>query len=237
MVWIFNRYFFPPAYFAVIHSQILTIYPRLDLCYLPVGHEPQLGCRPRRYVPISSWCFLWGRGLYCRPDAEKNLTANVDWFYCRAHPGSHRRPHHWLVLCQADSTLLRDATDFFRFLIWGNRFTVVQFYGGDDGIPGIPMPPLLSSSKNSYYFILIVLVICLMIMYMILNSPFGRTLQAIRDNPQRCEAIGINVRRHQLIAIVIATFFAGVAGVLFVVWSVRFLLTYCFGLCPLRSSS
>jgi branched-chain amino acid transport system permease protein len=53
-------------------------------------------------------------------------------------------------------------------------------------------------------------------MYMILKSPFGNTLQAIRDNPQRCEAIGINVRRHQLIAIVIATFFAGIAGVLFV---------------------
>jgi len=54
-------------------------------------------------------------------------------------------------------------------------------------------------------------------MYLILRSPFGNTLQAIRDNPQRCEAVGINVKRHQLIAIVIATFFAGVAGVLFVV--------------------
>jgi branched-chain amino acid transport system permease protein len=54
-------------------------------------------------------------------------------------------------------------------------------------------------------------------MYMIFKSPFGATLQAIRDNPERCKAIGINVRRHQLIAIVIATFFAGIAGVLFVV--------------------
>jgi branched-chain amino acid transport system permease protein len=54
-------------------------------------------------------------------------------------------------------------------------------------------------------------------LYLILKSPFGTTLQAIRDNPERCEAVGINVRRHQLKAIVIATFFAGVAGVLFVV--------------------
>ena len=54
-------------------------------------------------------------------------------------------------------------------------------------------------------------------MYLIFKSPFGVTLRAIRDNPERCEAIGINVRRHQLIAIVIATFFAGIAGVLFVV--------------------
>jgi branched-chain amino acid transport system permease protein len=101
-------------------------------------------------------------------------------------------------------------------LIWVIVFRWYSFTGGDDGIPGIPMPSLLSSLRNSYYFILIILAICLILMYMILKSPFGSTLQAIRDNPQRCEAIGINVRRHQLIAIVIATFFAGVAGVLFV---------------------
>ena len=102
-------------------------------------------------------------------------------------------------------------------LIWVIAFRWYSFTGGDDGIPGIPMPPVLSSLKNSYYFILTIFVICLILMYMILKSPFGSTLQAIRDNPQRCEAIGINVRRYQLIAIVIATFFAGVAGVLFVV--------------------
>jgi branched-chain amino acid transport system permease protein len=101
-------------------------------------------------------------------------------------------------------------------LIWVIVFRWYSFTGGDDGIPGIPMPSLLSSLRNSYYFILIILAICLILMYMILKSPFGSTLQAIRDNPQRCEAIGINVRRHQLIAIVSATFFAGVAGVLFV---------------------
>jgi len=102
-------------------------------------------------------------------------------------------------------------------LIWVIVFRWYSFTGGDDGIPGIPMPLILSSLKSSYYFILIILAICLILMYMILKSPFGNTLQAIRDNPQRCEAIGINVRRYQLIAIVIATFFAGVAGVLFVV--------------------
>jgi len=102
-------------------------------------------------------------------------------------------------------------------LIWAIVLRWYSFTGGDDGIPGIPVPPFLSSQNNSYYFILIILVICLIIMYLILRSPFGNTLQAIRDNPQRCEAVGINVKRHQLIAIVIATFFAGVAGVLFVV--------------------
>jgi len=102
-------------------------------------------------------------------------------------------------------------------LIWAIVFRWYHFTGGDDGIHGIAMIPLFSSLNNSYYFILFIFVICQIIYYLILKSPFGNTLQAIRDNPQRCEAIGINVIRHQLFAIVISTFFAGIAGVLFVV--------------------
>jgi branched-chain amino acid transport system permease protein len=102
-------------------------------------------------------------------------------------------------------------------LIWAVAFRWYGLTGGDDGLHGIPVPSFLSSTQNSYYFILISLAICLIVLYLILKSPFGTTLQAIRDNPERCEAVGINVRRHQLMAIVIATFFAGVAGVLFVV--------------------
>jgi branched-chain amino acid transport system permease protein len=102
-------------------------------------------------------------------------------------------------------------------LIWAIVFRWYDFTGGDDGLHGIPRPSILSSANNTYYFILLVLVICLVALYIIVKSPFGATLQAIRDNPQRCAAVGINVRRHQLVAIVIATFFAGVAGVLFVV--------------------
>ena len=102
-------------------------------------------------------------------------------------------------------------------LLWAIVFRWYSLTSGDDGIHGIPMPPIISSQNNAYYFILILLTICLIVLYLIFKSPFGATLQAIRDNPERCEAIGINVRRHQLIAIVIATFFAGIAGVLFVV--------------------
>jgi branched-chain amino acid transport system permease protein len=102
-------------------------------------------------------------------------------------------------------------------LIWAIVFRWFDLTGGDDGIHGIPMPEFLYTINNAYYFILIILFVCLVILYLILKSPFGNTLRAIRDNPQRCEAVGINVRLHQLIAIVIATFFAGLAGVLFVV--------------------
>ena len=102
-------------------------------------------------------------------------------------------------------------------LVWAIAFRWYSLTGGDDGIHGIPMPGFISSLKGSYYFVLIALGISLILMYLIYKSPFGTTLQAIRDNAERCAAVGINVRRHQLMGIVIATFFAGVAGVLFVI--------------------
>jgi len=102
-------------------------------------------------------------------------------------------------------------------LIWAVTFRWYSLTHGDDGIHGIPVPELIASQNGSYYFILMVLGTCLVLMYMVHKSPFGSTLQAVRDNPERFQAVGINVRRHQLTAIVIATFFAGVAGVLFVV--------------------
>lgn len=102
-------------------------------------------------------------------------------------------------------------------LVWAIVFRWYDFTGGDDGIHGIPMPSILSSLNSSYYFVLIISVICLIVMYLIFKSPFGSTLQAIRDNPERCKAVGVNVRRHQLIGLVIASFFGGVAGALFVV--------------------
>jgi branched-chain amino acid transport system permease protein len=101
-------------------------------------------------------------------------------------------------------------------LIWIIAFRWYDFTGGDNGIHDIATPSPLSLTNAAYYFIFVVLALCLVALYRIVKSPFGSTLQAIRDNPQRCEAVGINVRQHQLIAIVIASFFAGVAGALFV---------------------
>lgn len=101
-------------------------------------------------------------------------------------------------------------------LIWIIAYRWYDVTGGDNGIHDIPVPEFLTSFQGAYYFILIVAAVCVALMYLIIKSPFGATLQAIRDNPQRCEAIGVNVRHHQLIAIVIASFFGGVAGVMFV---------------------
>jgi len=102
-------------------------------------------------------------------------------------------------------------------LVWVIVYRWYTFTGGDDGIHGVRMPDLIATPKGSYYFTLIVASVCLYVMYRIVKSPFGSTLQGIRDNPVRSEAVGVPVKLHQLIALILAGFFAGIAGVLFVV--------------------
>jgi branched-chain amino acid transport system permease protein len=102
-------------------------------------------------------------------------------------------------------------------LVWATIYRWRGFTGGEDGIHGIPMPDLISSANSAYYFTLIITGICLYIIYRMLKAPFGSVLQGIRDNAVRSSMIGVNVRKHQLAALIIGGFFAGVAGVLFVV--------------------
>lgn len=96
------------------------------------------------------------------------------------------------------------------------------FTGGDDGIQSVYPPAIIASSAGFYYFTLIVVTIGSLAIWRILNSPFGYTLQCIRNNRQRSESIGINVRRYQWMVFIVAGVFAGLAGCLFVTlnWSV-----------------
>ncbi len=101
--------------------------------------------------------------------------------------------------------------------VWVIVYRWRSFTGGEDGMHGIPLPDIISSGVGAYYFTFIICAICFLIIYIMLKSPFGSALQGIRDNPVRSEMIGVNVKRHQLATLVICGFFAGVAGVLFVV--------------------
>lgn len=102
-------------------------------------------------------------------------------------------------------------------LVWAVVFRWYSFTGGDDGIHGISVPGLISSTSGAYYFALILTGICIVVMQRIVDSPFGRSFQAVRDNPVRSEAVGINVKRMQLTGMVISGAFAGIAGSMFVV--------------------
>jgi branched-chain amino acid transport system permease protein len=98
--------------------------------------------------------------------------------------------------------------------------------GGEQGMPEIPYPdfdrvaalPLIGGWRTAEYFYfltLILVAVCLWLLRRIVGSPFGRLLTTIRENAERAEFIGVNVRRYELAAFVLAGAFAGLAGGLF----------------------
>jgi branched-chain amino acid transport system permease protein len=89
-----------------------------------------------------------------------------------------------------------------------------NFTGGDDGIQGVFPPEFLKDPMAYYYFILIIFSFSAFILWRIIHSPFGYTLQAMRENIERTEFLGIPIARYQLIAFVISAAFAGLAGAL-----------------------
>lgn len=90
--------------------------------------------------------------------------------------------------------------------------------GGSDGLGGIPYPELgISLSPTSYYyFALISVAICAFFLYLITKSPFGITLQGIRESETRMRCLGYHTWLHKYLAFIISGLFAGFAGVLFI---------------------
>ncbi|MDO8477169.1 MAG: branched-chain amino acid ABC transporter permease [Candidatus Rokubacteria bacterium] len=127
------------------------------------------------------------------------LTAGVIGFFC-----SRATEFFFSILTLAFGQLL--------FVVASKWYTLTA---GDDGIQSIFPPPALGSAARYYYFSLAVVTLSTAALWWIVRSPFGYTLQSIRDNPQRSEAIGINLRWYRWMAFVVSGVFAGVAGALF----------------------
>jgi ABC-type branched-subunit amino acid transport system ATPase component/ABC-type branched-subunit amino acid transport system permease subunit len=116
-------------------------------------------------------------------------------------------------------------------------FTQLFFYvcfrwtaltGGENGLAGITRPERfmgldLNNDYIFYYVVMVIMVACTIIIRKILNSPFGRVLQAIRDNEVRASCIGYNTKKYKNIVVIISAFFCGIAGSLY-----AFLLYFAF---------
>jgi len=107
---------------------------------------------------------------------------------------------------------------------------ILKFYTitrGSDGLP-VPIPKFIGLTihgisqdvfivKYYYYILISIFIVSLIIMYLIVSSPFGKALQAIRDNPNRAYLIGINVKLYKYYSFVISGTYVGLAGSL---WSI-----------------
>jgi branched-chain amino acid transport system permease protein len=93
--------------------------------------------------------------------------------------------------------------------------------GGSDGIAGVPKTelfwggPSLASPRAFYFVVAAAVVLSLLCCRALMRSPFGRALQAIRENERRFVALGRDSRPFKLVVFVIAAVFAGLAGALF----------------------
>jgi branched-chain amino acid transport system permease protein len=93
--------------------------------------------------------------------------------------------------------------------------------GGTDGLQGIEMQPILGMfafdmfGKTGFFYSLIVLFLLFLLARRIVNSPFGLSLRAIKNNPLRASAIGVPVNRRLVAIYTVAAFYAGIAGALF----------------------
>jgi branched-chain amino acid transport system permease protein len=100
--------------------------------------------------------------------------------------------------------------------------------GGTDGLR-VPRPTLLAGMltftgagayqrfvSSYYYYVLGLFAICVVLMWVIVHSPFGKALQAIRDNETRARFLGLRIRQFRWASFLISGTFTGLAGILWV---------------------
>jgi branched-chain amino acid transport system permease protein len=92
-----------------------------------------------------------------------------------------------------------------------------KFTGGEDGIQGVPRGRLfglfdLTNEAAMYVFVLVVVLTGFLLIYRIINSPFGEVLKAIRENERRAISLGYQTERYKLVAFALSATLAGLAG-------------------------
>jgi branched-chain amino acid transport system permease protein len=104
-------------------------------------------------------------------------------------------------------------------VVWGLAFRWVSLTQGDNGIAGVTRPELapgisISDSIPFYYASLVAFLLSFGLLSILVRSPFGLSLQGIRETERRMRALGYNVWLHKYLAFIISAGFAGFAGVL-----------------------
>jgi branched-chain amino acid transport system permease protein len=112
-------------------------------------------------------------------------------------------------------------------VLWSLAIKLFWVTGGTDGLR-VPTPTLLGGilapaagkveflSYRYYYYVLAVFLAAAAVMWVIVHSPFGKALQAIRDNETRAEFVGVEVRKYRWVAFLVSGMFTGIAGALWV---------------------
>ena len=111
------------------------------------------------------------------------------------------------------------ATMGFSFVIYAILLNWTELTRGPLGIPGISKPSLfgISFSSNLAFLILtlVIVVVCYFLIRRITHSPFGKVLEAVRDDELASKTLGKNTSKAKALSLMISAFFAGLAGSLY----------------------
>ncbi len=99
----------------------------------------------------------------------------------------------------------------FTQLFYEIAFQWTDVTGGENGLQGMSRPGL-ENEFAFHAFCSAVVVVALYLLWRVVHSPFGRVLQAIRENEQRARCLGYNTHRYKLVAFVLSATFMGLAG-------------------------
>jgi branched-chain amino acid transport system permease protein len=124
-----------------------------------------------------------------------------------------------LVALRATGVYFLMITLALGMVVWGLANRWVSLTKGDNGISNVPRPDLaLPWSFNKavpfYYLVLVGFALALLVLRVIVRSPFGHTLVGIRESESRMRTLGYNVWLHKYIAFIISGAVAGFGGVL-----------------------
>jgi len=125
------------------------------------------------------------------------------------------------------SLLTLAFTQMFFYIVYG----ATAVTGGENGLGGIERFPLAAGplrldlgDKRAYYYATAVLAAgAIFLLWRVVHSPFGRVLEAIRENEARASFVGYDVKRYKLTAFVVSCAFSGLAGTLY-----TFLLNFAY---------
>jgi branched-chain amino acid transport system permease protein len=120
----------------------------------------------------------------------------------------------WMCV-RSSGIYLAMLTFAFAQITWAVAFQWYDVTGGDNGILGVWPSDLFNSKTYFYYLTLTLSGLSILFLRHVIFSPFGYTLRAIRDNPVRARAIGIESRRWQWAGLTFSGLFAGLAGGVF----------------------
>jgi len=101
--------------------------------------------------------------------------------------------------------------------VWGLAYRWNSLTGGDNGINMSGRPSFgldLSNEVTFFYLVLGFFTVSMVLMYVLVRSPFGRSLAGIRERELRMQILGYNTWLHKYVAFIIAGAFGGLAGVL-----------------------